>query len=114
MCRIYLRKIEHLYYKFDINVLKQKQGEIPPEETTSLQVMDKLCKYVYAKDSTDRLRTRAILAHIYHHALHDNWFQARDLILMSHLQETIQHSDPSTQVSLFNIKPGRIFPLMHI
>lgn len=81
--------------------MKQKQGEIPPEETTSLQTMDKLCKYVYAKDSTDRLRTRAILAHIYHHALHDNWFQARDLILMSHLQETIQHSDPSTQVRLF-------------
>lgn len=60
--------------------------------------MDKLCKYVYDRDTTDRLRTRAILSHVYHHALHDNWFQARDLILMSHLQETIQHSDPSTQV----------------
>lgn len=60
--------------------------------------MEKLCKYVYAHDNTDRLRTRAILSHIYHHALHDNWFQARDLILMSHLQETIQHSDPATQV----------------
>lgn len=66
--------------------------------------MDKLCKYVYDRDTTDRLRTRAILSHVYHHALHDNWFQARDLILMSHLQETIQHSDPSTQVQIiFNI-----------
>lgn len=63
--------------------------------------MEKLCKYVYAHDNTDRLRTRAILSHIYHHALHDNWFQARDLILMSHLQETIQHSDPATQI-LYN------------
>ncbi|KAK9880664.1 hypothetical protein WA026_011901 [Henosepilachna vigintioctopunctata] len=63
--------------------------------------MEKLCKFIYAHDSTDRLRTRAILSHIYHHALHDNWFQARDLILMSHLQETIQHSDPSTQI-LYN------------
>jgi translation initiation factor 3 subunit C len=63
--------------------------------------MEKLCKYVYAHDETDRLRTRAILSHIYHHALHDNWFQARDLMLMSHLQETIQHSDPATQASLF-------------
>lgn len=62
--------------------------------------MEKLCKYVYAHDGTDRLRTRAILSHIYHHALHDNWFQARDLILMSHLQETIQHSDPATQVCI--------------
>ncbi|XP_069683737.1 eukaryotic translation initiation factor 3 subunit C [Periplaneta americana] len=101
LCRIYLRKIEHLYYKFDPDVLKQKQGEITVDATTSVQVMEKLCKYVYAKDSTDRLRTRAILSHIYHHALHDNWFQARDLILMSHLQETIQHSDPATQI-LYN------------
>lgn len=101
LCRIYLRKIEHLYYKFDPLVLKQKKGEIPATEITSVQVMDKLCKYVYDKDATDRLRTRAILSHVYHHALHDNWFQSRDLILMSHLQESIQHSDPSTQI-LYN------------
>jgi len=25
LCRVYLRKIEHLYYKFDSNVLKQKE-----------------------------------------------------------------------------------------
>jgi translation initiation factor 3 subunit C len=25
LCRIYLRKIEHLYYKFDPSVLKQKE-----------------------------------------------------------------------------------------
>merc|ERR1719268_184182 len=63
--------------------------------------MDKLCKYVYAKDSTDRLRTRAILCHIYHHSIHDNWYEARDLMLMSHLQDTISHSDPLTQI-LYN------------
>ncbi|XP_011495404.1 PREDICTED: eukaryotic translation initiation factor 3 subunit C [Ceratosolen solmsi marchali] len=101
LCRIYLRKIEHLYYKFDPSVLKQKEGQVASDVITSVQVMEKLCKYVYAYDETDRLRTRAILSHIYHHALHDNWFQARDLMLMSHLQETIQHSDPATQI-LYN------------
>lgn len=101
LCRIYLRKIEHLYYKFDPRVLQQKIGEIPSDVVTSVKEMEKLCKYIYTKDNTDRLRTRAILSHIYHHALHDNWFQARDLMLMSHLQETIQHSDPSTQI-LYN------------
>lgn len=101
LCRIYLRKIEHLYYKFDPSVLQQKVGEVPADVVTSMQEMERLCKYIYAKDGTDRLRTRAILSHIYHHALHDNWFQARDLVLMSHLQETIQHSDPSTQI-LYN------------
>ncbi|CAG9770690.1 unnamed protein product [Ceutorhynchus assimilis] len=101
LCRIYLRKIEHIYYKFDPRVLQKKNNELPSDIVTSVQEMNRLCKFIYAKDNTDRLRTRAILSHIYHHALHDNWFQARDLVLMSHLQETIQHSDPSTQI-LYN------------
>uniref|UniRef100_A0A1L8DS53 Eukaryotic translation initiation factor 3 subunit C n=1 Tax=Nyssomyia neivai TaxID=330878 RepID=A0A1L8DS53_9DIPT len=101
ICRVYLRKIDHFYYKFDPNVLKKKNGDLPAETLTSLDEMERLCRYIYAHDNTDRLRTRAILCHIYHHALHDNWFQARDLVLMSHLQETIQHSDPPTQI-LYN------------
>jgi len=100
-CRIYLRKIEHLYYKFDPEVLKKKRGELPATTTTSVDVMDKLCKFIYAKDDTDRIRTRAILAHIYHHAMHDNWFQARDLVLMSHLQDNIDAADPATRI-LYN------------
>lgn len=45
-----------------------------------------------------RIRIRAILCHIYHHALHDFWTQARDLMMMTHLQENIQYADVSTQV----------------
>ena len=60
--------------------------------------MDKMCKYIYAKDVTDRLRTRSILSQIYHDSLHDRWYKARDLMLMSHLQENIQYSDIPTQV----------------
>ena len=101
ICRVYLRKIDHLYYKFDPNVLKKKNGQLLSSFQTSVDEMEKLCRYIYAKDQTDRLRTRAILSHIFHHALHDNWFQARDLVLMSHLQETIHHSDPPTQI-LYN------------
>ncbi|XP_059146411.1 eukaryotic translation initiation factor 3 subunit C-like isoform X2 [Physella acuta] len=98
MCRIYLRHIEHLYYKFDSSAFDVKH-ENP--EKTSEALMDKMCKFIYAKDSTDRLRTRSMLCHIYHHALHDRWYQARDLMLMSHLQDNIQHSDVSTQI-LYN------------
>ncbi|CAG0914274.1 unnamed protein product [Notodromas monacha] len=152
LCRVYLRRVEHLYYKFDPTVFTERDpvsrlfvfpslaaeernivgsdgsslqvhlcerqhgsfahaSEIPqldnegdeeqPKKETSLGVMDHLCKFIYAKDNTDRLRTRAILCHIYHHALHDNWYEARDLMLMSHLQDTIQHSDPPTQI-LYN------------
>ncbi|KAL1440751.1 hypothetical protein MTO96_009288 [Rhipicephalus appendiculatus] len=152
LCHIYLRRIEHLYYKFDPTVLAQRNkpkggdtttekqdtetekepataekapetkpteapttneagGDQPavvpegeekpppqPPAKNSLEQMEQLCKFIYAKDSTDRIRTQAILCHIYHHALHDNWYQARDLMLMSHLQESIQHADVPTQI----------------
>ena len=65
--------------------------------------MDRLCKFICTKDNTDRIRTRAMLCHTYHHSVHDRWFEARDLMLMSHLQDTIQHSDIPTQV-IFSIE----------
>lgn len=95
MCRIYLKRIEHTYYKFDHTIVDGNT------EDASRNVMESLCQYIHAKDNSDRLRTRAMLCHIYHHALHNRWFQARDLMLMSHLQDTIQHSDIPTQI-LYN------------
>uniref|UniRef100_A0A2I3FYX7 Eukaryotic translation initiation factor 3 subunit C n=1 Tax=Nomascus leucogenys TaxID=61853 RepID=A0A2I3FYX7_NOMLE len=71
------------------------------EGEDSAVLMERLCKYIYAKDRTDRIRTCAILCHIYHHALHSRWYQARDLMLMSHLQDNIQHADPPVQI-LYN------------
>ncbi|QQP54059.1 Eukaryotic translation initiation factor 3 subunit C, partial [Caligus rogercresseyi] len=76
-------------------------GEADTKEPTSLHLMDKLCKYIYSHDSTDRLRTHAILCHIYHHSIHDNWYEARDLMFMSHLPDTVAHADPPTQI-LYN------------
>merc|ERR1719370_2138935 len=101
ICRVYLKRIEHIYFKFDPEVLDQKKGTLEAGKETSSDVLDKLCKYIYSKDSTDRLRTRAILCHIYHHAIHDSWYAARDLMLMSHLQDSVPHSDPVTQI-LYN------------
>ncbi|KAK1902197.1 hypothetical protein KUDE01_005161, partial [Dissostichus eleginoides] len=89
ICRIYLRRIMHTYYKFDYKAHRRALG--PPVQT----------KFIYAKDRTDRIRTCAILCHIYHHALHSRWYQARDLMLMSHLQDNIQHADPPVQI-LYN------------
>ncbi|GAB6028732.1 Eukaryotic translation initiation factor 3 subunit C [Chamberlinius hualienensis] len=67
----------------------------------SKDLMNRLCKYIYGKDNTDRIRTRAMLCEIFHRALHDNWYEARDLMLMSHLQDTVHHSDVPTQI-LYN------------
>merc|ERR1712136_391012 len=123
ICAAYLLLIEYVYYKYDPRsaekmkltdegiVKDEGDGEekdsedkeaatdvVKPKGPTSREVMMELCQYIYTKDSSDRLRTRAILHHIYHHCLHDRWYEARDLMLMSHLQETIHCADVPTQI----------------
>ncbi|KAM4878165.1 eukaryotic translation initiation factor 3 subunit C-like, partial [Sylvia borin] len=145
LCRVYLRRVLHTYYKFDYGAARRRGGaggqvkeedgqvkgpeeqekkeeeeeeekekgrkeeeeegkrkeEEEEEEEDSEALMERLCRFVYAKDRTDRIRTCAILCHIYHHALHSRWYRARDLMLMSHLQDNIQHADPPVQI-LYN------------
>ncbi|XP_055344051.1 eukaryotic translation initiation factor 3 subunit C-like [Paramacrobiotus metropolitanus] len=101
LCRIYERRIAHTYYKIDYRFMdaEKKGNKITGE--TSLDLMDRLCTFIYNNDETDRIRTRAILMRVYHLALHNRWYDARDLMLMSKAQETIQLADPPTQV-LYN------------
>lgn len=104
LCRIYIRKIEHLYYKIDRSQYGKPPGDTiaaDPNDPTS--VMAVLTKYIYNYQGTDlgRIRTRAMLCHIYHYALHNRWYQARDLMMMSHLQEAIHLADVPTQI-LYN------------
>lgn len=53
------------------------------------------------KSTNSLLRTRAMLSHIYHHALHNDFHTARDMLLMSHLQDSIHSADVTTQI-LYN------------
>ncbi|CAH1764572.1 10360_t:CDS:2 [Entrophospora sp. SA101] len=71
---------------------------IPPHLTQdSSDLIHALCVYLY-KNGESLLRTRAMLCHIYHHALHNRFYTARDMLLMSHLQDTIHQSDVGTQI----------------
>lgn len=110
-------RVEHLYYRHDSIVIQVAQateaaaaaaGFGVGEEKKTTDVVDKvdaaanitytgvssavnleqLCTYIYQHGS-DKQKTRAMLCHIYHHAIHDRFLDARDLLLMSHLQETI-------------------------
>lgn len=95
ICASYLLRIKYMYYKYDHKTAEMESSD-NKEDSTAL--MKNLCEFIYTKDKSDRMRTLAILQHIYHHCLHDRWYEARDLMLMSHLQEVISFSDISTQI----------------
>lgn len=70
-------------------------------EADFTEIMASLCKYVY-KYGTDQAKIRAIICHVYHHALHDRFVDARDLLLMSHLQDTVHNCGDISTMVMFN------------
>ncbi|KAF1837019.1 eukaryotic translation initiation factor 3 subunit C [Decorospora gaudefroyi] len=111
--RIVMRRLEHVYFKpsqvitiLEGNVWKaipeKLDSEITPRaisnDTASL--VQTLCAYLF-QYSEGIIRARAMLCQIYFLSLHDQYYRARDMMLMSHLQETISNFDVNTQI-LFN------------
>lgn len=114
--RVVMRRLEHIYCKPDAVTLALEaslpsiasQSSIWASSTESsnassfsaLALVRALCIRLY-KTANSLLRTRAMLSHIYHYALHDDYYTARDMLLMSHLQDTVGNADVSTQI-LYN------------
>ncbi|CAG8955226.1 hypothetical protein HYFRA_00007243 [Hymenoscyphus fraxineus] len=111
--RIVIRRLEHVYFKpaAVVKILEENCWKATPESLDSAitprtnvsdatALVNTLCNYLFI-NSEGIIRARAMLCQIYFLALHDNYYKARDMMLMSHLQETISAFDVHSQI-LFN------------
>lgn len=107
--RVVVRRLEHIYCKPDAVVAALEScltsSDVQPSVVltstpTTSNLVHRLCVHLYKADNS-LLRTRAMLSHVYHHALHNDFYTARDMLLMSHLQESIHSADVATQI-LYN------------
>ena len=107
------RRLEHIYFKPSqvVTLLEEQTWKALPEKLDSsitprstkedvAALVQTLCGYLF-KNSEGIIRARAMLCQVYHLALHDQYYRARDMLLMSHLQETISQFDINSQI-LYN------------
>lgn len=95
--RVAARRVMHMYYKPE--ELNTKIEDLCGRKSSDKSLAE-LAGLVY-RYGDDRAKSVTMLAHIYNHALENRFFAARDMLLMSHLQETIAEADVPLQV-MFN------------
>lgn len=120
LSRLLVRRLDHLYYKPTAVIIATEQrawsalspshiSNLTPRASSYVASTDKqygidlinaICAVLYQQTNTV-FRTKAMLSHVYHYALNDYYFKARDMFLMSHLQSSIHTAEPAVQV-LFN------------
>lgn len=113
--RVIVRRLEHLYFKpsnvvaiLEENTSKalestktDKSTIVPDSQQHDVAALVQiLCNYLFI-NAEGIIRARAMLCQIYFLALHEDYYRSRDMMLMSHLQETIAQFDVNTQI-LFN------------
>ncbi|KAJ3474067.1 hypothetical protein NLG97_g10008 [Lecanicillium saksenae] len=111
--RIVMRRLEHVYFKpaaviktFEENCWEAAGANVESVITPRGQSQDAsnlvnvLCNYLFSH-ADGIIRARAMLCQVYFLALHNEYYKARDMMLMSHLQENIPNFDVLSQI-LYN------------
>jgi translation initiation factor 3 subunit C len=73
---------------------------VNPPSNNAAAKLEELSHFIF-KYGDDRSRARALLCNVYHKALHDDFYGARDTFLISHIQDTVDKMDVKTQI-LYN------------
>jgi hypothetical protein len=98
--RIALLKLDHTYYKNDSLYVKFKQAATTngdsdasyiPEKESRLLIED-LVKIVN-KHGSSKMKVKAALQQAFHHGLHRRYYEGRDLLLKTHVGESIHLQD---------------------
>jgi len=74
--------------------------KVDPPHFHAAAKLEELCQFIF-KHGDERCKTRTLLCSVFHHALHDRYYRARDLFLISHIQDAIDKADIKTQI-LYN------------
>jgi translation initiation factor 3 subunit C len=59
--------------------------------------LEELIAFIF-KEGDERAKTRALLCAVFYHSLHDRFYKARDMFLISHIQDSIDRADTKTQI----------------
>lgn len=110
-----LMYLELVYYHHDLNgdalyaeknetkqktdAEEEKESPVAPSQPLAVVVRE-LSTFLYSMgDNMEKMR--ALLCHVYHLSLHNHYAEARDLLLMSHVQDNINDADVRSRI-LFN------------
>jgi hypothetical protein len=93
--------LEYLYYHYSPSLdLQADEKRKDEKEVIPVGRVGELATYLY-KHGSPRERTQALLCHVYHYCIHNRFTEARDVFLMSHVQENINDADVRIRI-LFN------------
>ncbi|GJJ77668.1 translation initiation factor 3 subunit C [Entomortierella parvispora] len=95
ICHMSMKRLQHIYFRSDAAILRLESNMDQGQDTSDL--INRVCAFLYRNGSA-LVRAQAILCQAYHHALHDRFAVAKDLLLLSPIQEAIHHADVHIKV----------------